>query len=121
MGVSKVVYNNETLVDLTNTTVTPEALTKGATALNKKGELITGNAKIANCFFKVGDDDTPLSTTTFATRDTNLYITTDSGKREVGSLSFTAISQPKITQEGNTLFISESIGNVTNSTLNIQV
>lgn len=46
MGVNKVVYGNTTLVDMTMTTVTPETLLKGATALNKAGELIKGTAGI---------------------------------------------------------------------------
>lgn len=42
MGVSKVVYGGQTLIDLTNTTVTADKLATGTTAIDKKGELITG-------------------------------------------------------------------------------
>lgn len=42
MGVSKVIFYDEVLVDMTQVTVTPETLGKGATALNSKGDLITG-------------------------------------------------------------------------------
>lgn len=45
MSASKVVYFGQTLVDLTSDTVTPEALQKGKTAHNAKGEIITGTAK----------------------------------------------------------------------------
>ena len=42
MAVNKVIYNNETLIDLTTDTVTADKLLKGYTAHNKKGEKITG-------------------------------------------------------------------------------
>ena len=42
MGVSKVVYNGNTLIDLTSDTVTADKLAKGYTAHTQAGELITG-------------------------------------------------------------------------------
>lgn len=42
MAVNKVVYAGETLVDLTNDTVTPETLAKGATAHDASGAVIVG-------------------------------------------------------------------------------
>lgn len=42
MAVNKVVYNGETLVDLTNDSVTPETLAEGVTAHDKSGAVITG-------------------------------------------------------------------------------
>lgn len=42
MGVSKVEYDNETLIDISNDTVTPETLAKGYTAHNSDGEPIVG-------------------------------------------------------------------------------
>lgn len=42
MGRSKIVYAGDTLLDLTEDTVTPQTLLKGATAHNAEGELITG-------------------------------------------------------------------------------
>ena len=42
MGVNKVVFGDETLVDLTSDTVTPDTLVKGATAHDASGERITG-------------------------------------------------------------------------------
>ena len=47
MGISKVVFGNRTLIDLSNITVTPETLGEGVTAFNAKGELITGTMKAA--------------------------------------------------------------------------
>lgn len=42
MGRSKIVYAGDTLLDLTEDTVTPETLLKGTTAHNAAGKLITG-------------------------------------------------------------------------------
>ena len=42
MAVNKVIYNNETLIDLTTDTVTADKLLKGYTAHDKKGNKITG-------------------------------------------------------------------------------
>lgn len=42
MGVSKVVYDGDTLMDLTSDTVTPSSLAKGVTATNAAGERIVG-------------------------------------------------------------------------------
>ena len=42
MGRSKIVYAGDTLLDLTEDTVTPETLLKRKTAHNAAGELITG-------------------------------------------------------------------------------
>ena len=47
MGISKVVYGNETLVDLTNDTVSAEVLVDGYTATNAAGNRVTGTAKYA--------------------------------------------------------------------------
>lgn len=44
MGVNKVVYGNETLIDLTSDTVSSEVLLSGYTAHNAAGNLITGSA-----------------------------------------------------------------------------
>ena len=45
MGYSKVDYNGETLMDISNDTVTPETLVEDATAHNANGDPITGIAK----------------------------------------------------------------------------
>lgn len=44
MAVSKVVYGSRTLIDLTADTVTADSLSKGITAHDKSGRLITGTA-----------------------------------------------------------------------------
>lgn len=42
MGVNKVIYNGRTLIDTSQTTVTPESLLKGYTAINAAGNTIEG-------------------------------------------------------------------------------
>lgn len=42
MAINKVVYNNETLIDLTNDTVTTNDLVKGVVAHDKSGTKING-------------------------------------------------------------------------------
>lgn len=44
MGISKVEYNGETLLDISGDTVTPDTLAEGSTAHNSNGEQITGRA-----------------------------------------------------------------------------
>lgn len=51
MGVSRVDYDNEILIDISNDTVTPELLADGETAHNSNGELIEGT-------FPIGEVDT---------------------------------------------------------------
>ena len=46
MAVNKVVYNGETLIDLTSDTVEPGSLLSGVTAHDKAGNKITGNVVV---------------------------------------------------------------------------
>lgn len=46
MAVNKVVYGNETLIDLTNDTVVPEVLRRGYTAHKADGTVINGEQEI---------------------------------------------------------------------------
>ena len=47
MGVNKVIFGDEILVDLTGDTVTPDTLVKGATAHDASGEKITGTYDVS--------------------------------------------------------------------------
>lgn len=47
MAISKVVFGEETLIDLTNDTVTPETMLAGTTAHNAAGEPIAGNIDLS--------------------------------------------------------------------------
>lgn len=50
MAVNKVVYNNETLIDLTNDTITTNDLIKGVIAHDKSGTQINGNLIIRTVY-----------------------------------------------------------------------
>ena len=47
MAINKVIYNKRVLIDLTDSTVTPETLAEGVVAYNTKGERIVGTLKIS--------------------------------------------------------------------------
>lgn len=48
MGINKVIYDGETLMDTTGVSVTPQTLAEGETALNAAGDEITGTLKVAD-------------------------------------------------------------------------
>lgn len=47
MGINKVIYNGQVLIDLTSATVTPETLLEGTIAFNSAGEQIVGTLVIS--------------------------------------------------------------------------
>jgi hypothetical protein len=47
MGINKVIYNGQVLIDLTSATVTPETLVEGTIAFNSAGEQIIGTLVIS--------------------------------------------------------------------------
>ena len=61
MGVNKVVFGDETLIDLTGDTVTPDTLVKGATAHDASGEKITGTFDGEDVFAETADYTAKLS------------------------------------------------------------
>lgn len=54
MGKSKVIYNDETLIDLSGDTVTEETLAEGITAHNSNGDLIVGELVVTNSIIASG-------------------------------------------------------------------
>lgn len=67
MGVSKVIYGGQTLIDLTNDTVTKDKLLKGYTAHGKDGEVINGACEYdVNSSGATATVDEVLSGKTFA-------------------------------------------------------
>lgn len=50
MAVNKVVYNNETLIDLTNDTVTTNDLVEGVIAHDKSGTQINGTLVVRTIY-----------------------------------------------------------------------
>ena len=47
MGINKVIYNGQVLIDLTSATVTPETLLEGVVAFNSSGDKIVGTYVIS--------------------------------------------------------------------------
>lgn len=90
MGVSKVVYNKKTLVDLTDSTVTEDTLIKGTTAFNSKGEKITGSAEKINCYLENDTEQISLASMTLANSDVNFYFDIGTENKEIGALTFNA-------------------------------
>ena len=60
MGNSKVIFGGETVIDLTEDTVTPEKLARGATAHNAAGNLIVGTATEVDIVQNKGDSTTDI-------------------------------------------------------------
>ena len=56
MAINKVVYGGNTLIDLSNSTVTPETLLEGETAYNAAGELITGTGSLGAVRYDVAQN-----------------------------------------------------------------
>lgn len=60
MGNSKVIYGDETLIDLTEDTVTPAKMASGATAHDAAGNLITGTATEVDLVQETGNSETAV-------------------------------------------------------------
>lgn len=68
MAVNKVVYGNNTLIDLTGDSVTPETLASGITAHDKSGVTITGTL--------IPSGGIPIDPSPIPTADGSMWITT---------------------------------------------
>lgn len=73
MGVSKVVFGAVSIMDISDSTVTPETLAKGKTAYDKTGEKITGTAEIGVKLYAVIGVTYPEGSTLTCTNGTELY------------------------------------------------
>jgi hypothetical protein len=68
MGVSKVVYGSDSLIDLTGDTVTDSALLSGYTAHNKAGDSIIGSLTVQTVYTGSGEPSSSLGS------DGDLYL-----------------------------------------------
>lgn len=71
MANGKIIFNNETLIDLTSDTITADKLVKDETAHNAAGETIVGSLVVSN--FYTGSS-TPTSS---IGNDGDLYLVTE--------------------------------------------
>lgn len=113
MFVNKVVYGTTVLVDLTEDTVTPETLARGATAHNAKGEQITGTMESGGTENQLDDtldgsltsiDSTVTSVVGYACRGLSKLKTVKlPNATSIGTYAFyyctsmTSINAPKVT------------------------
>lgn len=88
MGVNRVVYGGRTLIDITESTVSPETLSKGVTAYNAAGELIEGTVVMPNCFLKTDTGRISLGNMTLVEKNTDLIFETDTLSFEIGEIGF---------------------------------
>ena len=89
MAINKVIYQGDTLIDLTSDTVTPETLAQGVTAHAKNGEIITGIMEGGGGWDYVATSRTNVNigmSTFFGAR--NLRSATIPHSTEVGAESF---------------------------------
>jgi hypothetical protein len=61
MGISKVNFGGDTLIDLTNDSVTADTLVKGTTAHNAAGEQVVGTLDVKGTFYVTIDDGTEVN------------------------------------------------------------
>lgn len=56
MAINKVIFGDDTLMDITDSTVTPSSLVEGVVAYSRSGERITGEAVIPTKYSQLEDD-----------------------------------------------------------------
>lgn len=69
MGNSKVIYGGETVIDLTEDTVTPDKLARGTTAHNAAGDLIAGTATEVDLVQETGNSETAVMSQKAVTKE----------------------------------------------------
>ena len=120
MAINKVVYGNDTLIDLTNDTVEASNLLEGETAHDRSGTPVTGTAKQGHIVQNSsGTDMTQRSKLQFA--DAEVSDDSTNGKtvvtvvREMTRAQFNALSQAerygiiRITDDGNRLIDASEV------------
>lgn len=105
MGVNKVVFGAVAIMDISDSTVTPDKLAKGATAYDKSGEKITGTMEAAT--------DPKLQEKSVTPRISAQIVTPDSGydglsKVNVGAMPATTQTTPSISVSSSGLITASA-------------
>lgn len=103
MGVNRVIYCGDVLIDTSQTTVTPATLAKGITAIDSAGNLITGTMDIKQAKQKT----TPTSNKTTVTISITGY-SSSSGIIEVYKNGF-RLDSAEYSISGTTITFNETI------------
>ena len=106
MAVNKVVYAGQTLIDLTNSTVTPDTLVEGITALSATGESITGIVKVIHSWGDLANGGNIWGGTSSDTTNNN-----ELGVGKLGEMKLQAITTPPSTVS-NAAILNKMILNV---------
>nr|DAD58048.1 MAG TPA: hypothetical protein [Caudoviricetes sp.] len=116
MGVSKVVYDGSTLIDLTGDSVTADMLEKGATAHNAAGEQIVGTLEVSD-FVVTATIGASTSTGAYsATVDktfSEIFEAHSSGRRVIAKLSGIIFTLSMIDDAGSGMCVFTTVYNIT--------
>lgn len=102
MAVNKVVYGGNTLLDLTEDTVTPETLAQGITAHDKTGAIITGTME-GGAGGDSGEEIAALLMNTLTTLD-NSIVTSLRVRACQGATKLVTVNLPSVTSLANYAF-----------------
>lgn len=105
MGVNKVLFGGETVMDISDSTVTPGTLAKGATAYSANGEKITGTMEITKSSIVTALGYTPTKSVNGKTGETVTLSASDVG----------AVPTSKYLTGNKTYYVDANNGNDSNN------
>lgn len=98
MAINKIVYDGNTLIDLTSDTVTAGDLAEGVTAHDRSGTLITGTA-VTGDYILTYDENTTVGRAKVGTAKTGTPNYTPSGDVVVTTETLTVVTGARLTDD----------------------